>query len=284
MHGKTVVVTGGNAGIGRATARQLAQKGARVVLTARDPARGEEAAAALRAERGADVTWMPLDLGSLRSAETFAAEFCKRYDKLDVLINNAGAVLSERTQSEDGYEMTFQVNHLGAFLLTRRLLGALRAAAPARIVNVSSMVHRLARGVDWDEVHGKGRYVGFLAYCRAKLANLLFTRELARRLGPDEIAVNALHPGTIASRFGRDGDTRGLFALGVGLARPFLASPERGAALPVYLASSAEVADVTGAYFERGRRRRPSAAARDDEAARVLWDQSVELCERALSS
>ena len=284
MQGKTVLITGGNSGIGRATAVALARRGARVVFTSRDPARGRAALERIRAESGGEVECMPLDLARLRSVTELAEAVSGRHPHLDVLINNAGAVLSERRMSEDGLEMSFQVNYLGHYLLTRRLLGALRAAAPARIVNVSSMVHRLARGVDWDEVHGKGRYVGFLAYCRAKLANLLFTRELARRLGPDEIAVNALHPGTIASRFGRDGDTRGLFALGVGLARPFLASPERGAALPVYLASSAEVADVTGAYFERGRRRRPSAAARDDEAARVLWDQSVELCERALSS
>jgi retinol dehydrogenase 12 len=281
MRDKVVLITGGNSGIGRATALELARRGARVVFTARDPERGREALEALRAASAGQVECLPLDLARLRSAEDLAEAFGRRYDRLDVLINNAGVVLSERQSTPDGYEMTFQVNHLGHFLLTGRLLEVLAATPGARVINVSSMVHRAARGLDWDDLQSERRYIGFLAYCRSKLANILFTRELAKRVRDQGITVNALHPGTIASGFARDGDTRGIFALGAALASPVLASPERGAALPVRLATSEELADVTGAYFERGKARKPSAAARDDGAARRLWEVSERLVKAA---
>ena len=278
MHGKVVLITGGNSGIGRATAIELARRGARVVFTSRDPQRGCEALEAIRAASGGDVACLSLDLARLRSVAELADAFASRYDRLDVLINNAGGVLSDRHVTEDGYEMTFQVNHLGHYLLTRRLERLLCASAPARIVAVSSMVHRAAGRLDFDDLHAERRYIGFHAYCRAKLANVLFVRELARRLAPNGVVAYALHPGTIASGFGRDGDTRGVFALGVALGSPFFGSPERGAELPVRLATG-ELDGEMGAYFERGRARRPSRAARDDGAARRLWDVSEALCE-----
>jgi NAD(P)-dependent dehydrogenase (short-subunit alcohol dehydrogenase family) len=277
MRNKVVLITGGNSGIGRATAIELARRGARVVFTSRDPDRGREALEAIRAASGGEVSCLPLDLARLSSVEALAETFARGHDRLDVLINNAGVVLSERQVTPDGYEMTFQVNHLGHFLLTRRLLEVLSATPRARVINVSSMVHRAARSLDWDDLQSERRYVGFLTYCRSKLANLLFTRELSRRVREQGVTVNALHPGTIASGFARDGDTRGVFAVGAALASPFLGSPERGAALPVRLATAEDLADVTGAYFERGKLRTPSAAARDEAAARRLWDVSERL-------
>lgn len=281
MEGTIVLITGGNSGIGRAAAVELARRGARVVLTARDPERGREALEAIRAEGGGRVECMPLDLSRLGSIVELAEAFTSRYARLDVLINNAGAVLSDRRLTEDGFETTFQANYLGHYLLTRRLVEPLRAAAPARVVHVSSMVHRVARGLDFDDLHGERRYVGFLAYCRSKLANILFSNELARYLESDGVTSNALHPGTIASGFARDGDTR-LLSLGARLASPFFGSPARGAELPVRLATDPTLAAVTGAYFERGRPRAPSAAARDREAARRLWAVSETLCGRHL--
>ncbi len=193
-------------------------------------------------------------------------------------MNNAGVVLTERRETEDGFESTFAINHLGPFLLTDLLLERIKASAPARIVNVASTAHRGARrGLDFDDLHATRRYKGMRVYSQSKLANIFFTKELARRLAGTGVTVNAVHPGTVRTGYGRDGDSTGLLKIGLALGSRFFLSPEKGADTSVYLASAPEVADVTGEYFIKRKARQPSAAARDDEAARKLWEASEAL-------
>ncbi len=279
MRSKTVVVTGANSGIGRATAIALAGAGARVVMTARSRPRGESAVAAVRAVSGSDaVDLCVFDLGDLSSVRAGAAELLATTDRIDVLVNNAGLVLSDRSVTVDGYESTFAINHLGPFLLTNLLLDRLRADTPARVVNVASTAHRSARhGMPFDDLQAERRYSGMGAYGQSKLANILFTTELARRLEGTGVTANCLHPGTVATGYAADGDARGFLAWGIKVIRPFILTPEKGARTSVYLASSADVATVTGRYFVRCRPRTPSAAARDAAAARRLWQVSEEL-------
>jgi len=279
IDGKTVVITGGNAGIGKETAVGLASKGAHVAITARDPRRGREALDDIRERSGSElVEVMDLDLADLSSVRSFASDYAKRHDRLDVLVNNAGLVLISRTETVDGFETTFGVNHLGHFLLTQLLLDQIRASAPSRIVVVSSDAHKQARkGLDFDDLNSERKYSPFGVYGKTKLANIYFARELARRLDSTGVTANALHPGFVASRFARDGDGGFLAEIAMTLGRPLALSPQKGARTSVYLASSPEVADVSGAYFYRCRQKQPSAVARDDEAARRLWAVSEEL-------
>jgi retinol dehydrogenase-14 len=279
MGDQTVVVTGANAGVGRETAAGLVDLGARVVLTARDEAKGADAAERIRARGGpGTVEVAVLDLASFASIRRFARETAPRLGRLDVLVNNAGLVQLDHTVTEDGFETTFGVNHLGHFLLTTLLLDQLRASAPARVVVVSSVAHRSARaGLDFDDLQAERAYSPVGAYNRSKLANLYFTWELARRLAGDGVTANALHPGFVGSRLGRDGDGGLLGDMVMTLARPFAISPARGARTSVYLASSPAVAAVTGKYFVRCRERRPARVATDDDAARRLWAVSEEL-------
>lgn len=280
MLGRVAVVTGGNAGIGKETAAALAAMGATVVLTARDPARGAAALAEIRARTGSDrVEIAHLDLADLASVRACADDLLHRHERLDVLVNNAGLTLSKRRETRDGFETTFGVNHLGHFLLTTLLLDRLRAGAPSRVVVVSSGGHKLARrGLAFDDLQWeRRRYQGFLAYAHSKLANLLFTRELARRLEGTGVTANAVHPGFVRSDFGLHGDTSGPFALGVRCSRPFGKSSRRGAETSVYLASSPDVEGTTGGYFSGCRPARPSRAALDEAAARRLWEVSERL-------
>jgi NAD(P)-dependent dehydrogenase (short-subunit alcohol dehydrogenase family) len=279
MTGKTVVVTGGNSGIGRETAVGLAGAGARVLVTARDRARGEAAVEDIaRRARSGQVELVVFDLASLASVRAGAAEILERCERLDVLVNNAGIVLSERQLTPDGLEATFAVNHLGPFLLTELLLDRLKASAPSRIVNVASTAHKGApRGLDFDDLQSERRYRAMPAYSRSKLANIYFTTELAKRLAGTGVTANCLHPGTVATGYGRDGDTRGVFAFGLRVIKPFILTPEQGARTSVYLASSPEVAEVSGRYFVRCRPRTPSKAAQDGEAAAQLWEASEKL-------
>lgn len=276
MTGKTVVITGGNSGIGFETAAALAGAGARVVITARSEERGRAALERLNAGSPAvPVELAVFDLASLRSVREGAAELLDRLPRIDVLVNNAGLMLSDRRETVDGLEMTFQVNHLGPFLLTVLLLDRLKASAPSRIINVASTAHQSARsGMDFDDLQATGGYGGMAVYGRSKLANILFTNELARRLEGSGVTANSLHPGTVRTGWAGEGDAKGLFALGVAIGRPFFLSPARGAKTSVYLASSPEVDDVSGRYFVRCRPRTPSKAARDEAAARRLWEVS----------
>jgi retinol dehydrogenase 12 len=279
MTGKTVVITGGNSGIGRETARVLAGAGARVVITARDKARGEAAVSHLRsANQGCQIDLVVFDLGDLGSVRSGAEQILAICDRIDVLVNNAGVVLSDRRESADGYEATLAINHLGPFLLTALLLDHLKQSAPARVVTVASTAHKGARhGLDFDDLQSTEHYHGMQVYSRSKLANIYFTTELARRLAGSGVTANCLHPGTVRTGYGRDGDSRGFLAFGLKIAAPFFLSPEQGARTSIFLASSPEVEAVGGQYYIKCKPRVPSKAARDDEAAKRLWQISEEL-------
>lgn len=275
MKGKTVIVTGANAGIGKATASELASKGAKVTMVCRDRTRGEEALRDVRSKSGGDVDLMLCDFASLDSIRSFAAAFKASHDRLDVLVNNAGTINGERRKTADGFEMTFGVNHLGYFLLTNLLLDLLQKSAPARIVNVASDVHRQGK-LDWDDLQYERRpYAQFRVYCDSKLCNVLFTAELARRLQGTGVTANSLHPGVVATNFGSAGSP--FFRFLTKLGGPFLLSPEKGARTSIHLASSPDVEGVTGKYFAKSREVKPSAAAMDAEAARRLWDLSAKM-------
>lgn len=276
MDGRVCLVTGASNGIGRVTARELARRGAEVLLHARDHARGEAAARELRAAApGARVTVLAADLSSLAEVRRLGDEVLRVAPRLHVLVNNAGAIHMRRMVTPDGHEATFQVNHLAPFLLTGLLEGRLRESAPARVVTVASAAHAGAPGIAWDDVEGERDYAGFRAYAQSKLMNLLFTRELARRLAGSGVTANALHPGVVASGFGRGAS--GWLRWGVRLAAPFMLSPERGAETSLYLSTSPEVEGVTGAYFAKCRRVDPRPPARDAEAARRLWELSARM-------
>jgi NAD(P)-dependent dehydrogenase (short-subunit alcohol dehydrogenase family) len=283
MDGRTVVVTGANSGVGKATATALARAGARTFITARNQERGVQALADIRRDAGSDrVDLVVFDLADLDSVRNGAAELLERCGQIDVLVNNAGLVHSERSETDDGFEVTFAINHLGPFSLTRLLTDRMIESAPSRVVNVASTAHRSARrGLDFDDLQSTRRYRGMKAYARSKLANILFTDELARRLSGTGVTANSLHPGTVATGFARDDDASGFLAFGIRVIKPFILTPEQGARTSVYLASSPEVADVTGRYFVRCRARTPSPAARDEAAAALLWSVSEELVDQA---
>jgi len=280
MQGKTVVVTGGNSGIGFETAAALAAMGARVVVTARNADKGRAAVAAIAQRAGGDaqVQLVVFDLADLSSVRRGAAEILEQAPRLDVLVNNAGLVLSERAETVDGFEATLATNHLGPFLLTNLLLGRIRVSAPARIVNVASTAHNAARmGMPFDDLQSEKKYATMRVYGQSKLANILFTLELARRLEGSGVTANSLHPGTVRTGYGADGDARGLLAFGIKISAPFFLSPAKGARTSVYLASDPEVAEVSGQYFVKCKAKQPKRWARDPEAARRLWQVSEEL-------
>lgn len=278
LTGRTVLITGGNSGIGKATATALARRGASVVITARDTTRGREAVEDIEREAGnGSVEVRDLDLARLSTVRSFAAGFLADDPRLDVLILNAGLTSAKRQVTEDGFELVFQVNHLGHFLLTRLLLDRLVASAPARVVVVGSSSHRQAGVLDFDDLQSERNFVGLRAYARSKLANILFARELARRLDGTGVTVNSLHPGTVRTGWGGDGEAGLLLGVGLRLANWVFLSPEQGARTSVYLAASPEVEGETGGYYVKRRLRQPAPAARDDEAARRLWDVSEEL-------
>jgi NAD(P)-dependent dehydrogenase (short-subunit alcohol dehydrogenase family) len=276
MQGKTVLVTGANQGIGKATAVALARKGARVVIVARNADKGRAALADIEAAgpgQGAEL--IVGDLSLQCEVRRAAHEFLGRHSRLDVLVNNAGVFVPERHETLEGVEETFAVNHLAPFLLTNELLGVLKASAPARIVTVSSEAHRGAK-MGWDDLQFMRRtYRGFKAYGQSKLANILFTYELARRLQGTGVTANALHPGVIASGFGQT--YPGAMSILVKLARPFLLSSEEGATTSVHLASSPEVEGVTGKYFSKCKPVRSNAVSYDEASQRKLWALSLEM-------
>jgi len=278
MAGRVVVVTGANSGIGKETALALAASGAHVVMTARNRPKGEAALAEVLARRSGSAELVDLDLASLASVRRCAADLLGRHERLHVLVNNAGLVLRQRTETEDGYETTFQVNHLGHFLLTMLLRERLCESVPARVVHVASNAHRFARGgLDFADLQATRSYGGLTVYARTKLANILFARELAKRLAGTGVTSNALHPGFVASGFARDGDLGSVGSVGMVLTRPFAISPRRGARTSVHVAASPDLAGTTGQYFVRARPQRPSPDALDDGAAIRLWEASASL-------
>jgi NAD(P)-dependent dehydrogenase (short-subunit alcohol dehydrogenase family) len=283
MDGRTVVITGANSGMGKATATALARAGARTVITARSESRGAEALADIRRASGSDqVDLVVFDLADLASVRDGAAQLLDRYGQIHVLVNNAGLVLSKRTETKDGFESTFGINHLGPFYLTRLLTDRLIASAPSRVVNVSSTAHSSARkGVGFDDLQSQSGYSGMRVYGRSKLANILFTTELARRMAGKGVTANSLHPGVVATGFARDDDASGFLAFGIKVIKPFILTPEKGARTSVYLASSPAVDGVTGKYFVKCRPKTPSAAAQDEVAAGRLWSISEELVDQA---
>ena len=284
MTGKIVLITGGNAGIGKQAAIALAKRGAKVVFTARNVRKGDVARAEIReAADSKQVECMSLDLASFASIERFAKEFLARYPRLNVLILNAGLVLDHRNETEDGFETTFGVNHLGHFYLTSLLRERLEASAPARLVVVASDYHRAApEGLDFDDLMHRRKFRGWKVYARSKLANVLFARALAKRIEPSKVTVNALHPGMVRTSFGGDGDLGNpVQRIGWKLLSPFMINAEKGARTTVYLASSPEVEGESGGYYVRCQLTKPSRAARDDEAAERLWTLSEALIAEA---
>jgi retinol dehydrogenase-12 len=275
MQGKICLVTGATSGIGLVTAQALAQQGATVVLVGRNPERAAAAVSSIQQETGnPHVACLMADLSVQDQVRQLAREFQRRYARLDLLLNNAGAFFSRRSLSVDGIEMTLALNHLAYFLLTHLLLDTLKATPTARIVNVASDAHRNAQ-FDFANPQGGQNYRGWRAYSQSKLANLLFTYELARRLADTDTTANAVHPGFVATRFGHN--NRGLVGLFVWLAQCTALSPEQGAETLIYLATSPAAARVTGMYFVKKQPVRSSAASYDATAAERLWQLSAEL-------
>lgn len=275
MKGKVCVVTGGTSGIGLVAAERLAQQGARLVLVAREKARAEAAIARIRAKASeAAVSVHYGDLSRLAEMRRLGQEIAQAEPKIDVLMNNAGAMFSARSVTEDGLERTFAVNHMAYFVLTHYLRPSVAAAAPARIVNTASEAHRRSR-LDFADLQSARGYSTLAVYGRSKLANILFTRELARRLEGSGVTANCLHPGFVATRIADN--NRGFFRHLVSTAKLFALTPEKGAETMLYLATSPEVAGVTGLYFDKRRPSTPTAAAQDDAAARHLWEESAKL-------
>ncbi|RBP17316.1 NAD(P)-dependent dehydrogenase (short-subunit alcohol dehydrogenase family) [Roseiarcus fermentans] len=269
MKGKTVVATGATSGVGEKAVLALARMGARIVLVARDQARAQATLGQLeRVAPGLGHAAHLADLSSMADTRRVGGLIAGSEPRIDVLVNNAGAMFADRRVTPEGLERTFALNHMAYFLMTRALGGTLRASAPARVVSTASDAHAWA-SLDFADLQGAKAYSGWRAYGRSKLANILFTREAARRFAGSGVTVNCFHPGFVASRFGSE--TGGWVSRLVPLARAFALTPDQGADTLVYLASSPEVADVTGGYFVKRKRAEPSAAARDDAAAKRLW-------------
>jgi NAD(P)-dependent dehydrogenase (short-subunit alcohol dehydrogenase family) len=275
MEGKTVVITGGTSGIGEIAAKQLAQMGARIVLIARDKSRGEATLKRLLERApGLAHTVHYADLARISEMKRVAAEIAHKEPRIDVLINNAGAMFASRRLTEDGLEYTFALNHMAYFVITEGLRERLLASAPARIINTASAAHQGAK-LDFDDLQLAKNFGAMKAYGRSKLCNILFTRELARRLHGTGVTANCLHPGFVATRFGDQ--SGGVISRFVGLAKLFAISPKQGAETIIYLAASAAVTETTGEYFYKCRPITPSHAARDDRDALLLWEHSAGL-------
>ncbi len=273
MKGKVVVLTGGTSGIGQVAAESIAGMGARLILVARDRARGEASLGRLRKQSpGAAHAVYNADLSRLTDMKRVGNEIAAAEPRVDVLINNAGAMFTPRQTTADGLELTFATNHLAYFVLTHLLRERLIAAAPARIVNTSSEAHRRAR-LDLDDLQSERGYRGFVVYGRSKLANILFTRELARRLEGTGVTTNSLHPGFVATRFGDNNG--GISSSVIGFLKRFAITPEKGAETIIYLATSDEPAAITGQYFVKCRAVTPSTQAQDDKAAKRLWEETA---------
>lgn len=274
--GKTALVTGATSGIGFHTALGLAREGAHVILGGRDEERARKSVEVIRRETEAPrIDYLIADMSSMAGVRSFAEQILNQYSRLDILVNNVGGLFLTRQISEDGYEKTFALNHLSYFLLTELLKDLLIASAPARIVNVSSTAHQNSQ-IDFEDLHSTHRYRGMTAYGQSKLANLLFTYELARRLADTGVTANALHPGFVRTALGMKNSNPVLAAL-IWLVFRAGMSPERGARTSLLLASSPELEEVTGKYYSAGNQVRSSRMSYDKAAAARLWDLSEEL-------
>jgi retinol dehydrogenase 14 len=275
MAGRTVLVTGATSGIGRATALGLARMGAHVAITGRDRGRTEDAASEIRMAGGRDVDVFVADLSSQAQLRRLASEVLEGLSRIDVLVNNVGGYWSTRHITADGLERTFALNHLAPFLLTNLLLARLERSAPARVVTVASNAHTTG-GVDFDDLQGMRSYSGGRAYSQSKLANVLFTYQLAGRLRGSAVTANVLHPGVVRTSFGAEDPAR-IQRLLVPLLRLVMKSPAQGAATSIHLASAPELEQVSGRYFANRRPTRSSARSYDQAVAARLWEASAEL-------
>jgi retinol dehydrogenase-14 len=275
MVGKTVLITGGTSGIGRATAFGLAAKGARVAITGRDRERAEHAALEIRAAGGSHVDVFVADLSSQTEVRRLAGEVLQTYPCIDVLINNVGGYWNTRHVTADGLEHTFALNHLAPFLLTDLLLDRLTQSGRARVVTVSSGAQNSGR-IDFDDLQGERSYSGARAYSQSKLANVLFTYELARRLQATSVTANALHPGVVRTSFGAE-DPGGVQRVFTPFMRPFMKGPAKGAATSIHVASSPDLEHVTGRYFVNSKPKRSSKRSYDGAVATRLWQVSADL-------
>ncbi len=280
MVGKTVLITGGTGGIGRATAVGLAVLGARVAITGRDPERTQDAAAEIRVAGIGEVDAFVADLSSQAEVRRLADEVLGALPRIDVLVNNVGGYWKTRHVTADGLEHTFALNHLASFLLTSLLLDRLTQSAPARVVNVSSAAHAAGR-IDFDDLQGERAYSGQRAYSQSKLANVLFTHELAKRLEPGAVTANALHPGVVRTGFGAE-DPGFIQRLLVPFVRPFMKSPMQGSMTSITVASSPDLEQMTGLYFANSTPKRSSKRSYDDQTAERLWRVSAELVGRSI--
>lgn len=275
VKGKEIVITGATDGIGKVTARELAKMGANVTIVARNATKGETVVRELRKAAGHDgVHFVQGDMMARKSVRAAAETLKGRLKRIDVLINNAGAFFQKRGLSEDGIEQTFALNHMGYFLFTKYLDQLLKSSG-ARIVNVASDAHQGAK-LDFADLQNEKKYSGWRAYCQSKLANIYFTHELAKRLQGTNVTVNCLHPGFVASRFGDNNG--GLMKTTFGIAKSLFAiNEDKGAETSVYLASSPDVANISGQYFDKSKAVKSSAVSYDEAAARKLWDESERL-------
>lgn len=275
MKGKVVVITGATSGIGQVAAESLARQGARIVQVARDRARGEAAMARLReCGPGIEHAIHYADLSLLGEMKRVGKEIAQAEPRIDVLINNAGALFNSRRVTADGLERTFALNHLSYFVLTHLLRERLAGSAPARIINTSSDAHHGCR-LDFDDLQSARNYSGFRVYGRSKLSNILFTRELARRLAGTGVTANVFHPGFVATRFADE--SGGWLSYGFRIGKLFALSPEKGTETLLYLVTSPEVAQTSGQYFYKCRPATPTREAQDDAAAKRLWAESARL-------
>jgi NAD(P)-dependent dehydrogenase (short-subunit alcohol dehydrogenase family) len=275
MRGKVVVITGATSGIGQVAAEKLANMGARIVLVARDKARAEATLTRLRhAAPGVAHRVHYGDLSRLAEMKRVANEIAMVEPRIDVLMNNAGGIFNHRQVTPDGLELTFATNHVAYFVLTHGLRDQLVAAAPARVINTSSDAHRSAK-LDFDDLQSVTGYRAFKAYSRSKLCNILYTRELARRMAGTGVTANSLHPGFVATRFGDQ--NKGALPYFIQFAKLFAISPEKGAETMVFLASAVDLTNVNGQYFYKCLATTPTKEAQDDDAAKRLWQETASL-------